>query len=86
MAERIKIKKKWNKTGQHTNNHRNSFSIDKGSSLLEVSRSRWSPEFLAETFQGLYKRMTTQMDGLIINGMDIPKWMTTGNTISDCNK
>ena len=36
MAERIKIKKKWVKTEQHTNNHRNGHSTDKEGSQLEV--------------------------------------------------
>ena len=29
----------------------------------------------------VHERIATQMDGMINNGMDIPKWMTTGKTI-----
>ena len=50
MAERIKGRTKWNKTGQHTNNHWNDYSTEKEDSQLEVSRSGWSPGLLAEKF------------------------------------
>ena len=29
-------------------------------------------------FPALHERITIQMDDMINNGMDIPKWMTTG--------
>ena len=32
-------------------------------------------------FPALHERIATQMDDMINNGMDIPKWMTTGKTI-----
>ena len=32
-------------------------------------------------FPALHERIATQMDDVINNGMDIPKWMTTGKTI-----
>ena len=32
-------------------------------------------------FPELHERMAAQMDDIIHNGMDIPKWMTTGKTI-----
>ena len=58
MAKRIKIRKKRNKTGQHTNNHRNGYSTDKEGSLLEVSRTGWSPGLLVEKiFQHYMKEL-----------------------------
>ena len=41
-----------------------------------VSYSCWLKKFSA-----LHKRMATQMDEIINNGMDILKWTTTGKTI-----
>ena len=32
-------------------------------------------------FPALHERIATQMDEMINNGIDIPKWMTTGKTI-----
>ena len=34
-----------------------------------------------KTFPTLHERIVTQMDDMINNGMDIPKWMTTAKTI-----
>ena len=81
MTKRIKIRKKRNKTGQHTNNHWNGYSTDKEGSQLEVSRAEWSPGLLAGNFSSINEKNATQMDYMINNGTDIPKWMATGTTI-----
>ena len=36
---------------------------------------------MAKTFPALHERIVTQMEDMIKNGVDIPKWMTTGETI-----
>ena len=46
-----------------------------------MSSAGWSPGLLAQNFPALHQRIATQMDDMIINEMDIPKWMTTGKTI-----
>ena len=46
---------------------------------MEVSRTGWSPGL--KNMPALHEITATQMDGMINNGMDIPKWMTTGKTI-----
>ena len=53
MAERIKIIKKRNKAGQHTNNHWNGYSTDKEGSQLEMSTVEWSLGLLTENFSNI---------------------------------
>ena len=53
IAERIKIRKKRNKTGQHTNNHWKGYSTDKEGSQLEVFKAGWSPRSLTEKFSSI---------------------------------
>ena len=81
MAERIKSRTKWNKTGQHTNNHWNDYSTDKEDSQLEVSRTGWIHGYRLKNLPALNERISIQVDDMINNGMDIPKWMATGKTI-----
>ena len=50
MAKRIKVRKKRNKTGEHTNNHWNDYSTDKEGSQLEVSWAGWNAGLLDENF------------------------------------
>ena len=53
MAKRIKIRKKRNKIGQHTNNHWNGYSTDKEGSQLEVSKAGKGQGLLTENFSSI---------------------------------
>ena len=81
MAKRIKIRKKWKKTEQRTNNHWNGYSTDNKGSWLEVSRTGWSQGYWLKNFLALHERIERQMNDMIKSRMDIPKWMVTGKTI-----
>lgn len=46
-----------------------------------MPRARWGTEVLAETFHSI-SRQGSHTNGMISNGIEIPKWMTTGKTFS----
>ena len=53
MNKRIKIRKKRNKAGQHKNIQWSGYSTDKEISQLEVFRTGWTLELLAEKFSSI---------------------------------
>ena len=68
MAKRVKIRRKRNKTGQHTNNHWNGYSTDNEGSQMEVSGAGWSPGYWLKNFLALHERIATQMFDRLAKG------------------
>ena len=78
MTERNKIREKRNKTYKLPLKR---LLSRQGRFPIGLPRAGWSPGLLAKTFPALHERIATQMEDMIKNGVDIPKWMTTGETI-----
>ena len=81
MAKRIKIRKKQNKTEQHTIIIEMVTQQTRKFPNWEYPGPDGFQSYWVKNFPALHKRIATQMDDMINNMMDIPKWMTTGKTI-----
>ena len=81
MAKRIKIRKKRNKTAQHTITTKKVTQQTRKVPNWKCPVPDGVKGYWLKNFPALRERIATQMDDMINNGMDIPKLKTTGKII-----